>query len=201
MKREISGLYLVVDPKMGMEYLESRVSAIVKGGISVIQVWDHWDENQDKIAFITKLRSLAGDVPVIINNDLGLALATNTDGVHFDQLDQVPDAIPEQLMIGVTLSDRVDWESLNRRPVDYISFCSMFPSSSTDTCDLVDFQVVREAKEKFHGSVFASGGISLDNADQILDLGVSGIALISGLLKAKDPEKTTKAFVDKLIKK
>tara|TARA_Y100001972_G_scaffold125268_1_gene176130 strand:+ start:1120 stop:1725 length:606 start_codon:yes stop_codon:yes gene_type:complete len=201
MKKEISGLYLVVDPKMGMEYLESRVSAIVKGGISVIQVWDHWDKNQDKMTFITKLRSLAGGVPVIINNDLGLALTTNADGVHFDRLDQVPDAMPEQLMVGVTLSDRVDWGSLNKRPVDYISFCSMFPSSSTDTCALVDFQVVREAKDKFYGSVFASGGISLDNADQILDLGVSGIALISGLLKAKDPEKATKAFVDKLNKK
>jgi len=201
MKKELKGLYLVVDPKMGIEYLESRVRAIVKGGISLIQVWDHWDESQNKEAFVTRLHDLAGDVPVIINNDIDLTIATKAAGVHFDGLHLLPEMIDDQLIVGVTLSGRTDWESLNRSPIDYISFCSMFPSSSTDACDLVDFQAVREAEEKFNGSVFASGGITLENADQIIELGVSGIALISGLLKANDLEKTTLAFVDKLMKK
>ncbi len=198
MKKQLKGLYLVVDPKMGMEYLEPRVRAIVNGGISVIQVWDHWEEGQDKLKFINELRSITGNVPLIINNDLDLVLATNADGVHFDGLDLLPKRMYDHLIVGVTLSGRTNWGLLNQGPVDYISFCSMFPSSSTDACELVDFQVVREAEEKFNGSVFASGGITLENADQILDLGVSGIALISGLLKARDPEKTTKDFIDKL---
>lgn len=198
MKKKLAGLYLVVDPKMGMDYLKPRVKAIVKGGINVIQVWDHWAVDQDKVGFVTELRSIANNVPVIINNHVDLALSARADGVHFDHLNQIPDSIADQLIVGVTLSNRTDWTLLNQGPVDYISFCSMFPSSSTDACELVDFRVVREAKKNFHGSVFASGGISLDNADQIIGLGVSGIALISGLLKAEDPEKTTRAFINKL---
>lgn len=201
MKKELSGLYLVVDPKMGMEYLEPRVKAIVKGGISVIQVWDHWAENQDKIRFLAEFRSISGNVPIIINNDLQLATLAKVDGVHFDNPESIPDSIANHLIVGVTLSNRVDWNALNQGPVDYISFCSMFPSSSTDACELVDFQVVREAKEHFRGSVFASGGISLENVDQIIGLGVSGVAIISGLLKANNPEQTTKKFIDKLNKK
>ncbi len=200
MKKNLSGIYLVVDPKMGMEFLEPKVKAILKGGISVIQIWDHWDVNQDRLAFITKLQSIVQDIPILINNDLDLALLAKADGVHFDHPDNVPDSITEGLIVGVTLSNRVDWNALNQGPVDYISFCSMFPSSSTDACELVDFQVVREAKENFQGSVFASGGISLENADQIIDLGVSGIALISGLLQSDNPEQTTRDFVNKMIK-
>lgn len=201
MKDELAGIYLVVDPKMGFDTLQPKLKAIVRGGIGAIQVWDHWEEGQDKQQFVTELQGIAEGTPILINNDLDLALKTASQGVHFDAHELLPDLIPDGLIVGLTLSQAVDWSVLKRSGVDYISFCSMFPSSSTEACELVDFGTVREACIHFPGSVFASGGIDLENAGDIADLGVSGIALISGLLQANDPENATKAFKEKLIRK
>lgn len=200
MSEILNGIYLVVDPKMGFDVLKSKVVAIVRGGVGAIQVWDHWDEAQDKVAFVKELRKIANGVPVLINNDVDLARVSEADGVHYDHPGDISPGLGG-FIIGVTLSGKADWEALKDRGVDYISFCSMFPSGSADACELVDFDVVREACQRFPGSVFAAGGIDLGNVDRVLGLGVSGIALISGLLQADDPFQATRAFKNKLGRK
>lgn len=193
--KHLKGIYLVVDPKDGFDALQPKLEAAIAGGVKIIQVWDHWGSDQDKELFIRQLIGLAGDVPVIINNDLGLAQLPGVWGVHLDRpedLDQL--IVRDQLLVGVTLSGPADWAGLKSQGVDYISFCSMFPSSSTDACELVSFDTVREACLHFPGSVFAAGGINRENAGQIVGLGVSGLALISGIMSAPDPRGEAQYF-------
>lgn len=194
--KALKGLYLVIDPMEDFDVLEPRILQVLRGGVGVIQVWDHWGEDQDRKAFIRRLLAVAGDIPVLVNNDLELAGMPGVKGIHLDRPEDIARVSRDKLIVGVTLSGAADWKMLKQAGVDYVSFCSMFPSSSTDACELVDFQTVREACKNFPGSVFASGGINLNNAHQILELGVSGIALISGLLKAEDPFSATKKFND-----
>ena len=195
MKAKLKGVYLVLDPAEGFEALEQRLLNILKGGIGALQIWDHWRPDQDKPGFLYQLMAVTRGVPLFVNNHLELACLPGIDGVHFDREEDLPD--PEctfNKMIGLTVNAPADWGALRKRGVDYISFCAMYPSSSVDTCALVSPDVVREACRHFEGSVFASGGITLENAGEVAGLGVSGIALISALLSAEDPLETTKKF-------
>lgn len=200
MKDRLKGLYMVVDPKEGFDLLRDKIEQALGGGVSIIQVWDHWADGQDRVAFIKKLLCISGDVPVLVNNDFALAELPGVSGIHLDRIEDVNKLGTKELIVGVTLSGATDWQALQPLGIDYISFCSVFPSSSTDACELVDFETVREACTQFPGSVFASGGINLDNANQIMELGVSGVALISGLLKADDTYMAAQNF-NKLIEK
>lgn len=194
MKKSLQGLYLVIDPKEGFDQLKTKIEEVLCGGVGIIQVWDHWAEGQGRMDFMKQLLAVTGEIPVIVNNDLELAKMPGVQGIHLDRVDAIGMVKDHDLIIGVTLSGPADWEMLKQQGVDYISFCSMFPSSSTDACELVSFETVREACENFPGSVFASGGINLKNANQIMQLGVSGIAVISGILKAEDPFQATQKF-------
>jgi len=195
MKPKLKGVYLVLDPAEGFDALENRLLHILSGGIGAIQVWDHWHPDQDRHEFLNRLQAVCGQVPILINNNLELASLPGIQGVHFDREEDLPS--PEctfKKIIGLTVSAHADWVALRKKGVDYISFCAMYPSSSVDTCELVSPDVVREACEHFDGSVFASGGISLENAGEIASLGVSGVALISALWKAENPLDTTIKF-------
>jgi len=137
--------------------------------------------------------------PLLINNDLVMAKKVDADGVHADNYELTPSEIEARLgrgkIVGYTTGNdlsRVKWAE--RNGADYVSFCSMFPSSSVGDCEIVPLDTVRAAKKIVELPIFASGGINLRNAGRVLEAGADGIAVISALQKAADPEATAREF-------
>jgi thiamine-phosphate pyrophosphorylase len=77
---------------------------------------------------------------------------------------------------------------------DYISFCSIFASPSVHVCDLVPLGLVSRAKATVKIPVFAAGGITVENAEQVLAAGADGLAISSGILRASDPQQAAQRF-------
>ena len=202
------GLYLVIDPSQGLHVLLPKVEAALKGGVSILQIWNNWNGNQDKAGFIESICSLAHSyhVPVLINEDWSWLKNTSLDGVHFDNIpthwDHIKQCISRHFLKGITCgndSTRIRWAI--EQQLDYISFCSMFPSSSTDTCELVSFDAVRQTREQTSMPIFAAGGITLNSIPHLLNLGVDGVAVISAITKAENPEELTRQFAIALERK
>ena len=78
------------------------------------------------------------------------------------------------------------------KKVDYISFCSMYPSTSVNECDIVPMSMVSEARGRVSFPIFASGGINLSNAREVIEAGADGVAVISTIMSSKDPGETTR---------
>jgi thiamine-phosphate pyrophosphorylase len=74
----------------------------------------------------------------------------------------------------------------------------MFPSSSVDTCEIIPLEMIRTAKRILSIPVFASGGITVDNLNSVLEAGADGVAIVSAILKAQDPKLAARAFKEKL---
>jgi len=72
---------------------------------------------------------------------------------------------------------------------DYISFCSMFPSVTANSCELVDFETVKKAKEQFDIPIFLAGGIDLAKIAELKPLQANGIAVVSGIFSHEDPSE------------
>ena len=88
--------------------------------------------------------------------------------------------------------ERLKWAE--KMGADYVSFCAVFQTSSVSQCEIVPLTSIRLAKSMAKIPIFASGGITLDNVRSVLEAGADGIAVISAILKAQDPEQIAKSF-------
>ena len=207
-KRKIeSGVYLVVDPSYGEAKVLDVARKSMEGGLDVLQLWASWKDDSSAIDLGRKLVLLANEysVPFVVNNDLEVALKIGADGVHIDGTEPSPSIIRGKMgddcIVGVTCStnmEKVLWAAGEN--VDYISFCSMYPSSSVNECDIVPMRMVSEARKKVSVPIFASGGINLTNAHEVIDAGGDGVAAISTIMTSSDPKMTTMKFKEIVTK-
>lgn len=199
------GLYLVVDPSPGIDHILPKLEQAIEGGLDVLQVWNNWNINQDKQELINAVckTAHAKNIPVLINEEWELLKTTLLDGVHFDNvplnIDSIRQKIIRPFICGITCGNeltRVRWANDHR--LDYISFCSLFPSLSSGVCEIVSKDTVIQARQLTSLPIFLAGGITLENLQELTSTGMNGIALISAIMKADDPQKVTRTFKQKL---
>jgi thiamine-phosphate pyrophosphorylase len=141
-------------------------------------------------------------VPVLINEDIdSISLV---DGIHFDEIpvdfDKIKSLINPNAIVGITCGNdfkKIEWAMVNQ--LDYISFCSVFPSKSVDTCELVSREIISKTRAYTTMPIFLSGGIDLDNLALLKDTGLDGIAVISGIMKAEEPTIAAAEYKQALI--
>jgi thiamine-phosphate pyrophosphorylase len=198
--RRLKGLYLVVSPILSHKELLSAIEKALNGGVNILQL-----SAEPEIFWVnTFARELADlarehETPFLINNDLQLAKEVKADGLHFDTSEIAPkearQALGRECLVGYTVNvdmQKVRWAE--KEGADYVSFCSVFHQCTTAQCPIISLETVRNARSVTPLSIFAAGGINLDNAYLVLEAGADGIAVTSALLKAKDPEQTARAF-------
>lgn len=189
-------LYLVTDRAL----LQGRdatdvITAAVRGGVTLVQLRE---KQLDTRTFVQEARALKEallpyDVPLIINDRVDVALASGADGVHLGQRDMHPaDAralLGPGALIGLSLETLHDADELPRLPVDYVAASPVFSTpTKTDTSAPLGLDGLRAIRAATTLPLVAIGGIHAGNARQVLDAGVDGLAVVSALLTAPDPE-------------
>ena len=208
MKKQINdGVYLVIDPSMQQQQLFERLAAVVEQGIAAVQIWDHFPNENTKQEIIPVVCAMckAAAVPVLINNDWQLLKQYPLDGVHFDVLSgnisSIKNEVSRDFIAGVTVNNDLSVvEQAEANKLDYISFCSIFPSTTSNSCELVSFATIRIARTITAMPIFLAGGISLNNINQLSELDYNGVAIVSGIMKADDPAAVTHQY-NQLLKK
>jgi thiamine-phosphate pyrophosphorylase len=209
-KKIAGGIYLVIDPGMERQLLFHKLKAALEGGIDVLQIWNHWPEGINKLSFIQEISALAKPyhVPLLINQEWALLNETSAlDGVHFDafpvDLPSIKQKIGKAFIAGVTCSGNLETViQAHQNQLDYISFCSMFPSRSAGSCTIVLPKTVEQAGKLTDIPLFISGGITPENTATLKQkIDFDGVAVISGILNAKNPKQQTLAYQDALNKK
>ena len=210
-RRKIEGgLYLVLDPSAEKMKLLKKLRAALKGGVKAVQIWNHWQDHftkQTKQALVEEILIISKkfEVPVLINNEWKLLEDTDLDGVHFDDIpenfEKIQSAIGREFISGITCSNNLDiirWA--DEKGFDYISFCSMFPSDSVDSCEIVKPETVRKARDITDLPLFISGGITPDNLKDFEGMDFQGVAVISGIMNSNSPGKSAKSYLQVLDK-
>lgn len=195
------GVYLVVDPSALNDAAMDKIRAALNSGLAAIQLWNNWKNITAKADLVTSITRLAANfnTPVLVNENWELLAETDADGVHLDRptenLPLIRAAIGRPFICGVTCGNdlyavqyAIDYQ------LDYISFCSVFPSSSANSCEWVQPATIAAARAMTNMPVFAAGGITASNLPDILHTGLDGIAVINSIMKAPDPGKVTDNF-------
>lgn len=199
------GIYLVVDPSMEEKILLKRLQQALQEKILAVQIWDNFNTEKEVLMLANKICELshASEVPVFINNRWELLADAPLDGVHFDEIPQninrIRGMLRKEFLCGLTCNNDLkclDWAE--KHQFDYISFCSIFPSTTSNSCELVDFETIREAKERSSLPIFLAGGINPENMEKLNDLKYEGIAVVSGIMNADNPGEAVQNYMKKL---
>ncbi|WP_132225038.1 thiamine phosphate synthase [Albibacterium bauzanense] len=202
------GVYLVIDPSMNRTMLLKKLEEALSADISVVQIWDNWQGIINKDEAIREICNLCHQyqVPVIINNDWKLLNSFPLDGVHFDVIpedyDQIKQSIERDFLAGITCNNDlsvIEWADRNQ--LSYISFCSIFPSLTSSSCELVSFKNIQRARQITSLPIFLAGGIQLNNMQELQELNYDGVAIISGIMGAENPALVAKQYLTLLKNK
>jgi thiamine-phosphate pyrophosphorylase len=205
-KRNInSGVYLVIDPQMEREALMDKLTLCVQEPLAAIQVWDNFENILDVKALVAKICSLAHskNIPVLINNRWDLLIDSSIDGVHFDavpsEIDFIEKAVNRPFLKGITCNNDLSVaEWAEKHEFDYISFCSIFNSVTSNSCELVSFENIKAAKSIFSKLIFLAGGIRPENLVELKGLSFDGVAVVSGIMSSEMPNLAINRYKENL---
>lgn len=199
------GLYLVADSGLcGTRGVVPTVVAAVRGGVTVVQVREPEATTRELCELAEAVRdALAGTgVPLMVNDRLDVALAVGAQGVHLGQSDlpatQARRIGGPDLLIGLSVSraeETVEAEALPPGTVDYLG---LGPVNATPTKPLaappLGLDGIARVRANTSLPCVAIGGVGAANAADVRATGVAGIAVVSAICAAPDPEAAAAAL-------
>ena len=193
------GLYAITkSANNSADALFEAVSAAIRGGAVVIQ---YRDKNPTDAPFVAhELVKICHqhDVPLIINDDIELAILSKADGVHLGKEDgdiiEARKHLGDTAIIGVSCYNSIE-RALTAQSLGatYIAFGRFFPSSSKPLAAPAEIDTLRKAKAAIHLPIVAIGGILPENGGQLLAVGADLLAVIGGVFD-HEPEQSAFAY-------
>lgn len=202
--RRINGLYAITPDEIDTARLQCLVEAALQGGASVIQYRNKSASPQLRFNQATGVLSICRShgVPLIINDHLDLCLEIDADGLHVGSDDYATDALGElrgklggRKILGISCYNRFDLaEQAAMHGADYIAFGSCFESGTKPAAIRASLDLFSRARDTLSIPSVAIGGITLDNAPQVINAGADAIAVIGALFSASDISGTARQF-------
>ncbi len=200
---KLRGLYVITpDDADGARFL-ARVSQALEsasaGGWAALQYRNKLATGQQRLAQAHALTSLARriGIPIIINDDVELALQVQADGVHLGREDgglaEARRRLPGKL-IGASCHDSLGAaRAAVAAGADYVAFGSVYASRTKPHAVHAPLALFREARA-LGVPLVAIGGIDADNAAEVIHAGADAIAVISALFDAPDVAARARAL-------
>ena len=186
-------LYAVTDRKwLNGGSLADQVEKAAIAGVTMVQLrekelgFDEYVELAIEIAAVVHRY----DIPLIINDNVEVAIASGADGVHVGQSDM--QAVNARKMIGPDKILGVSAETVEsaleaeRCGADYIGAGALFPTSTKEDAKKISLRDLKRICDSVSIPVVAIGGITENNIMDLTDSGVAGVALVSAIFAQKD---------------
>ncbi|HET7268852.1 MAG TPA: thiamine phosphate synthase [Oleiagrimonas sp.] len=184
------GLYAVTNGPRND--LVANVAAALDGGASMVQ---YRDKTRDKGRRLEEARAVQAlcrqhQVPLIINDDVALAVAVGAAGVHLGENDAAPlearQALGATAIIGVSCYDNIERaRMLADRGADYLAFGAFFASPTKPLARHASLSLLQQA-HALKLPLVAIGGITADNGGPLVAAGARFLAVISAVFDAPD---------------
>jgi thiamine-phosphate pyrophosphorylase len=180
----------------------------VHGGVTCVQYSDpHVNlHTKFKTAFSLKENLQACGIPLIVNNDIDVALAVQANGVHLGQKDlayvQARSILGSRAIIGLTVNIWDDVLEAEEFDVDYLGV-QIFPSKHTKPVStaLWGLEGLRKICAISRHRIVTIGGINLRNLSHVYkELNINergdGVAMVGELWRSDDPKIAAKRVKD-----
>lgn len=189
-------LYLVTDEIERCRYgLQETVRRAVEGGVTIVQYrsekLSHDEQRREVLPLQAYLRSV--NIPLIINDNVQLAVEIDADGIHIGQNDMpVPEAralIGPGKILGLTVTTKEEMAAVNTELVDYLGCGPVFPTITKDDAPPpMGVDGWAELARMSPLPVVAIGGLNKERTAAIRATGLAaGVAVVSYICAAENP--------------
>ncbi len=180
------------------------MEAALKGGADIVQLRDKAISKRDLLEKAKRLKDLTAkyNVPLIVNDHPDVALAVEADGVHLGQ-DDMPVAVARQIMgpdriIGVSTHRMEQAREAVEAGADYIGVGPVYATGTKPGRQPVTTAYVSQVAAEIRIPWVAIGGITPDNAFEVLNAGASRLCAVSAVVGSEDPEAVCRKLKEQI---
>lgn len=211
--RNESGLHVLITSTSGSEQhppisTVELAKRIAMGGASIIQLREKDPAVSDEslvalgVQLVDEFQAVGGKTMLVINDRVQVALEIRRQrkqallGVHVGQSDMSATAakelIGDNILLGVSATTVEEARKAARDGADYIGVGPIFPTiSKTDAVPPIGISRLQAIRAAVSLPIVVIGGITEQNASQMVELGANGIAVIGAVLRAESPRNAT----------
>jgi len=195
-------LYLVTDRDLsrGRTTIEV-VKAAVHGGVTCVQLREKSCSTKEFIEDALRIKDFlkAHYIPLIINDRIDVAMAVQADGVHLGQsdmpLEMAKAILKDSMIIGISAESVEDAVEAEKGGADYIGVSPVFATpTKTDTAPPLGLEGIQAIRRGVQIPIVGIGGLNKDNCADVIRSGADGIAVVSAIVSADNPEKAARGL-------
>lgn len=194
-KADCLQLYAVTDRAwLKGRSLNEVVEEALRAGVTMVQLREKEMNSSDLLKEALELRELCHryKVPLLIDDDVEVCRKADADGVHVGQSDMAVKKAREILgpdkIIGATAHNVKEALAAEADGADYLGCGAAFTTTTKKDAKPIDRSSYRDITSAVHIPVCAIGGITEDNIRELCGLGLSGVAVVSGIFASGDIE-------------
>jgi thiamine-phosphate pyrophosphorylase len=201
MRRKISGLYAITPDMADTPCLVEMTQMVLAGGARLVQ---YRSKTHDSTLRLEQAHALAHlcrrfRVPFIVNDYPDLAVEVDADGVHLGRDDakisEVRRDLGPEKIIGVSCYDRLEYAvEAERQGADYVAFGAFFASITKPGAVSAPIDLLCDAKRKLHIPIVAIGGITSENALELIGHGADVVAVSNALFNDGNIQSAAESF-------
>lgn len=188
-------LYAVTDRAWeGRQTLPEQIEDALRGGITLLQLREKNTEEEAFFNEAVQIRELCHKykVPLIINDNVDVALNSGADGVHVGLEDAPVGEIRRRaggdFIIGATAKTVEQAKKAEAEGADYLGVGAVFPSPTKSSAIPITREQLNEICSSVSIPSVAIGGISMSNLPALSGSGISGVAVVSAIFAANNIE-------------
>ncbi|MBR2878097.1 MAG: thiamine phosphate synthase [Clostridia bacterium] len=188
-----TSLYFITDStNYSEEEFLFRVEQALMGGVTLLQLREKEKTTREYIELAEKVHAITKkyNVPLIIDDRVDVALATDAEGVHVGASD-MPVAMARKLMgkdkiVGAT-AKTVAWAlDVYNQGADYLGVGAIYPTTTKVKTVITSVDTLKDICAAVPIPVNAIGGLNKNNVDILRDVDIDGICVVSAIMKAED---------------
>ncbi|MFH1093453.1 MAG: thiamine phosphate synthase [Candidatus Omnitrophota bacterium] len=195
----LRGYYFITDEKSSLKGSISDVCKAMDAGVKVIQYRSKDISTQAMIDEAAKLREITAKAIFLINDYINVALAVDADGVHLGQNDiscaEARELLGVHRKIGISVSTIEQAKLAQNQGADYLAVSPVFRTTTkSDAGAALGIELIRKIKAEVSLPIVAIGGITLENAPEVIAAGADALCAISAVVSKPDVKKEILKF-------
>ena len=192
-------LYLVTDStgKTEEDFLET-VKQACEGGVTLVQLREKEKSGLEYLNIAFKVKRITDQykIPLIIDDRVDIAMATDAAGVHLGQSD-IPVRVARKLLgenkiVGATAKTVAQALKVKEEGADYLGVGAIYPTTTKVVTVITEVSTLNEIAVETNMPIVAIGGLNASNIHVLYDSMADGIAVVTAIMKSERPCETAK---------
>ena len=192
-------LYLCTDCEMNKKYeIEECVKQAIQGGVTFVQVRVKDKSFNDFLDIAQRIKSVTDyyNIPLIINDNIDIALKINADGIHIGQTDlpciQARKILGNDKIIGVSVTSLEEAQKAIADGATYLGVGAIYKSNTKKDAKIVGENELKKIAEFSNIPVIVIGGINEYTIPKLKGIKIDGYAMIRAIIGQDDIIGSTK---------